>query len=164
VVATVGDVVVVAPHLESHGGPSGRARQMADLLDLVEPYAAGRPVVVGGDLNTHTLDLRGVEANDGQQATAGEELGGELTPGRFRDPVAREPLFAEAAERGYDWSTANTDEPTHRLAHGRGELNLDWFLTSGVTATDPEVIPSLAADGTPLSDHDLIAVTVTPAS
>ena len=46
------------------------------------------------------------------------------------------------------------------MAHGRGDLNLDWFLTRGVTATDPEVIPALAADGTPLSDHDLIAVTV----
>jgi len=165
VVATVGDLVVVAPHLESHGGPSGRARQMADLLDLVEPYADGRPVVIGGDLNTHTLDLRGVEANDGQQATAGgERLGGELTPERFRDPVDREPLFTEAAERGFDWSTANTDAPTHRLAHGRGDLNLDWFLTRGVTATEPEVIPALGADGTPLSDHDLIAVTVTPAT
>lgn len=149
VVATVGDVVVVAPHLESHSGPSGRARQMADLLDLVEPYAAGRPVVVGGDLNTHTMDLSGHE-----------EVGGDLTPERFRDPVDHEPLFAEAAERAYDWSTANTDEPTHRMAHGRGDLNLDWFLTRGVTATDPVVIPALAADGTPLSDHDLIAVTI----
>ena len=149
VVATVGDVVVVAPHLESHGGPSGRARQMADLLDLVEPYAAGRPVVVGGDLNTHTMDLSGHE-----------EVGGDLTPERFRDPVDHEPLFAEAAERAYDWSTANSDEPTHRMAHGRGDLNLDWFLTRGVTATDPVVIPALAADGTPLSDHDLIAVTI----
>lgn len=149
VVVTVGDLVVVGPHLESHGGPTGRARQMADLLDLVEPYAAGRPVVIGGDLNTHTMDLSGRE-----------EVGGELTPERFRDPVDHEPLFAEAAERGYAWSAANADEPTHRMAHGRGDLNLDWLLTRGVTATDPEVIPALGADGTPLSDHDLIAVTI----
>jgi len=151
VVATVDGLVVVAPHLESHGGPSGRARQLADLLDLVEPYAKGRPVVVGGDLNTHTVDLSGHE-----------EVGGELTPERFRDPVDHEPLFAEAGAWGYDWSAANTDEPTHRTPRGRGDLNLDWFLTRGVTATDPEVIPALAADGTPLSDHDLIAVTITP--
>ena len=77
VVATVGDVVVVAPHLESHGGPSGRARQMADLLDLVEPYAAGRPVVVGGDLNTHTMDLSGHD--DG-------EVGGEPDPRALPGP------------------------------------------------------------------------------
>lgn len=149
VVATVGDLVVVAPHLESHGGPSGRARQMADLFDLLEPYADGRPVVVGGDLNTHTVDLSGRE-----------RVGGELTPERFGDPVDHEPLFAEAAERGYAWEAANAVEPTHRMAHGRGDLNLDWFLTRGVTPTAPEVIPALAADGTPLSDHDLIAVTL----
>ena len=160
-VATVGGLVVVAPHLESHGGPSGRARQLADLLDLVEPYADGRPVVVGGDLNTHTMDLRGSGSHDGQHATAGREpLGGDLTPERFRDPVDHEPLFAEAAERGYAWEAANADEPTHRTAKGRGDLNLDWFLTRGLTATEPEVIPAVAADGTPLSDHDLIVVSV----
>ena len=148
-VATVGDLVVVAPHLESHGGPTGRARQLVDLLDLIEPYAAGRPVVIGGDLNTHTMDLSGRE-----------EVGGDLRPERFLDPVDHEPLFAEAAERGYDWSAANTDEPTHRLARGRGHLNLDWFLTRGLITTDPEVLPALAPDNTPLSDHDLIAVTV----
>ena len=150
-VATVDDVVVVAPHLESHGGPTGRSRQVTDLLDLIEPYADGRPVIVGGDLNTHTVDLSGKE-----------DVGGELTPERVRDPVDREPLFAEAAERGYEWSTANTDEPTHRTSRGRGDLNLDWFLTRGLAATGPEVIAALAPDGTPLSDHDLIAVIVGP--
>lgn len=149
VVATVGDIVVVAPHLESHGGPTGRARQLGDLLDIVEPYADGRPVIVGGDLNTHTVDLSGRE-----------EVGGELTPERFRDPVDHEPLFAEAAARGYDWSAANTDEPTHRTSHGRGDLNLDWFLTKGLDPSDPVVIPALAGDGTPLSDHDLLALTI----
>jgi ADP-ribose pyrophosphatase YjhB (NUDIX family)/endonuclease/exonuclease/phosphatase family metal-dependent hydrolase len=150
-VATVDDVVVVAPHLESHGGPTGRSRQVTDLLDLIEPYADGRPVIVGGDLNTHTVDLSGRE-----------EVGGELTPERFRDPIDQEPLFTEAAERGYEWSTANTDEPTHRTSRGRGDLNLDWFLTRGLRATGPEVIAALAPDDTPLSDHDLIAVIVRP--
>ena len=163
VVATVGDLVVVAPHLESHGGPRGRARQVADLLDLVDGYADGRPVVVGGDLNTHTLDLSGLEAADGQDATAdghGDDFGDE----RFLRPFAHEPLFAEAAARGYQWETANADEPTHRTEYRsgpvRGKLNLDWFLTRGVVAADPAVIPVLAGDGSALSDHDLIAVTV----
>ncbi len=147
--ATVGDLVVVAPHLESHGSPSGRARQLADLLDLVEPYATGRPVVVGGDLNTHTLDLSG-----------GGEGGGPLIPERFRRPFDHEPLFAAAAARGYEWAAADAGEPTHRTPGGRGDLRLDWFLTRGVSATAPVTIPALAADGTPLSDHDLIAVTV----
>jgi ADP-ribose pyrophosphatase YjhB (NUDIX family)/endonuclease/exonuclease/phosphatase family metal-dependent hydrolase len=164
VVATVGDLVVVAPHLESHGGPKGRARQVADLLDLVDVYADGRPVIVGGDLNTHTLDLAGSEAHDGQDATA--DGADEYPDERFVQPFTHEPLFAEAATRGYDWTDANTDEPTHRTEYRggpvRGRLNLDWFLTRGVQASDPEVIPVVAADGTALSDHDLIAVTVQP--
>lgn len=151
VVATVGGLVAVAPHLESHGGPSGRARQVADLLDLVEPYAAGRPVIVGGDLNTHTMDLSGRE-----------EVGGALTPERFRDPVDHEPLFAAAAQRGYEWGAANPAGPTHRTPRGPGNLNLDWFLTRGLAATGPALVPAVDADGLAISDHDLLAVTVTP--
>ncbi len=162
VVATVGGVVVVAPHLESHGGPRGRARQVADLLDLVDDHAGGRPVVVGGDLNTHTLDLTGSDDHDGQDATAGGA--DEYSDERFLRPFAWEPLFAEAEARGYEWSAANADEPTHRTEYRggpvRGKLKLDWFLTRGVVPTDPAVIPVVAADGTALSDHDLIAVTV----
>ena len=164
VLATVGGIVVVAPHLESHGGPRGRARQVADLLDLVDGYAEGRPVVVGGDLNTHTLDLSGEEAADGQDAVA-DGLGDDFSDERFLRPFAWEPLFAAAEARGYRWDTANADEPTHRTEDRggpvRGKLNLDWFLTRDVVATDPEVIPVLAADGSALSDHELIAVTVT---
>jgi endonuclease/exonuclease/phosphatase family metal-dependent hydrolase len=165
VLATVGGIVVVAPHLESHGGPRGRARQVADLLDLVERYAEGRPVLVGGDLNTHTLDLAGEEARDGQDATA-DGHGDDLSDERFLQPFAWEPLFAEAAARGYRWEGANADEPTYRTEDRggpvRGKLNLDWFLTRGLVASDPEVIPVLGGDGTALSDHELIAVTVEP--
>jgi endonuclease/exonuclease/phosphatase family metal-dependent hydrolase len=147
VVATVGDLVVVAPHLESHRGPAQRGRQFADLLDVVEGYAEGRPVVVGGDLNTHTLDLSGEE-----------DVGDDFPDERFARPFAHEPLFAEAAARGYEWEAANTDEPTHHTVDRggpvRGRLNLDWFLTRGVRASDPEVIPA------PMSDHDVLAVTV----
>jgi endonuclease/exonuclease/phosphatase family metal-dependent hydrolase len=164
VVATVGELVVVAPHLESHGGPRGRARQTADLLDLVEGYADGRPVVVGGDLNTHTLDLAGSDAHDGQDATA--DGADEFPDERFLRPFAHEPLFAAAAERGYAWAAANPDEPTHRTVYRggpvRGRLHLDWFLTRGVVATDPAVIPALDRDGRAISDHDLLAVTVSP--
>jgi endonuclease/exonuclease/phosphatase family metal-dependent hydrolase len=163
VVATVGGLVVVAPHLESHGGPRGRARQLADLLDVVDGYAEGRPVVLGGDLNTHTLDLRGEDAHDGQDATA-DGAGDEFPDERFVRPFDHEPLFAAAGERGYQWEAANTDEPTHRTEDRggpvRGRLNLDWFLTRGVRASDPEVIPALDRDGQAISDHDVLAVTI----
>lgn len=148
VVGTVGDLVVVAPHLESHGPPEGRARQLADLLDLVEPYADGRPVVVGGDLNTHTLHLRDPEPLD-------EPFDLE----RFLDPVPREPLFAEAADRGYRWERANVAGPTLR----NGGANLDWFLVRELDVSDPVTIPAVDAAGQPISDHDALAVTVRPA-
>jgi endonuclease/exonuclease/phosphatase family metal-dependent hydrolase len=150
VVAEVDGIVVVAPHLESHGTAAGRAKQVADLDDLVSAYALGRPVIVGGDLNTHTLDHIG----HGMPPTE------ELTPERFRDPTPHEPLFAEAASRGYAWAEANTSEPTHRTRHGRGDVHFDWFLTRDLEVRDPEVIPAVDAAGDPLSDHELIAVTI----
>lgn len=136
-VATVGDLVVVAPHLESHRGPSQRARQLADLLDLVDDHAAGRPVVVGGDLNTHTMDFSGQE-----------DVGDDFPDDRFVDPIRWEPLFAEAERRGYAWADANPPGVTHHQG-----AKLDWFLTRGVRVSDPTLIPA------PMSDHDVIAVT-----
>ena len=112
---------------------------MADLLDLVDGYADGRPVVVGGDLNTHTLDLRGEDAHDGQEATV--DGADDFPDERFVRPFAYEPLFDEAAARGYEWADANADEPTHRTEYRggpvRGRLNLDWFLTRGVRRVRP---------------------------
>ncbi len=145
VVATVGDLVVVVPHLESHGPPEGRAEQLADLLDLVEAYADGRAVVVGGDLNTHTLHLRDPEPLDEP-----------FDPQRFLDPVSREPLFAEATARGYRWEEANVAGSTVR----KGGANLDWFLVRGIEVSDPETIPAVDAAGHPISDHEVLALTV----
>jgi endonuclease/exonuclease/phosphatase family metal-dependent hydrolase len=150
VVAEVGGIAVVAPHLESHGSPAGRAQQIADLDDVVSAYASGRPVIIGGDLNTHTLDHIG----------HGLPPVEELTPERFRDPIPHEPLFAEAAARGYEWEEANTTEPTHRTRDGRGDVHFDWFLTRDLQVRDPEVIPAVDPDGNPLSDHEVIAVTI----
>ena len=106
VVATVGDVVVVAPHLESHGGPTGRARQVADLLDLLEPYADGRPVIVGGDLNTHTIDLEG--------RSDGEEVGESTTPHPGALPGPRRP---GAALRRGGRAGLRVGRRQHRRAH-----------------------------------------------
>ncbi len=152
VVAEVAGIVVAAPHLESHGTAVIRAKQLADLDDLVTAYADGRPVVIGGDLNTHTLDHIG----------HGMPPAEELTPERFRNPFPYEPLFAEATSRGYEWEAANTSEPTHRTRRGRGDVHFDWFLTRGLAASDPEVIAAVDPDGNPLSDHEVIAVTVSP--
>lgn len=130
-----------AVHLESRSDFAGRARQMAALLDALDGLAAGvagdLPVVVGGDLNTH------VEAG-------GHEDG-------------REELFALARARGYDWADCNLPRPTTRpstWSKGAGSRQLDWFCTRGVRAFAPEVVPALGEDGTVLSDHDLVLVSL----
>lgn len=149
VLATVGDVVVVAPHLESHGSPQGRADQLDALLALVDTYAEGRPVIVGGDLNTHTLDATG----------GGERV--DLTEERFLDPVPHEPLFEGARRHGYEWNVANAPGGTHRSAADRADARLDWFLVRGVEVRHPRTIPALDTSGRLIGDHDLLTLTVT---
>jgi endonuclease/exonuclease/phosphatase family metal-dependent hydrolase len=132
------DFVGCAVHLESRSDFAGRARQMAQLLDAIDTYADGLPVVIGGDLNT------GVEASAGLADT-------------------RERLFAESAARGYDWAACNQAAPTTRpstWSAGAGTRQLDWFCTRGFRASAPAVVPAVAEDGTVLTDHDLILVTL----
>jgi endonuclease/exonuclease/phosphatase family metal-dependent hydrolase len=129
-----------AVHLESATDGMGRASQMHTLLDTLDGIAAGLPVVIGGDLNA------------------------QVEPGGHDDPA--EPMFAVARKRGYDMGACNLAHPTTRASvwtEGKGTRQLDWFLTRGLAARDPEVIPALAPDGTVLSDHELILVTVAPA-
>ena len=129
------EFVACAVHLESDAAPAGRARQMEGLLDALDSYAAGLPVLLGGDLNT--------------RSAAGDR--------------ASEPLFALARRRGYDWDGCNIAAPTTRpsiWSAGCGGQQLDWFATRGLRASDPAVVPALAEDGTVLSDHELILVTL----
>jgi endonuclease/exonuclease/phosphatase family metal-dependent hydrolase len=126
-----------AVHLESAADAAGRALQMGRLLDALDAYADGLPVVVGGDLNT------------------------EVAAEGHHDPA--ETLFALARARGYDWSACNRAAPTTRpslWSAGAGARQLDWFCTRGIRAAAPAVVPALDAAGTTLSDHELILVTL----
>jgi hypothetical protein len=62
-------------------------------------------------------------------------------PDRFVDPVPFEPLFEVAARHGYRWSDANV---------------------RGAEVGNPGVVAAVGSDGTVLSDHDAVAVTVRP--
>jgi len=129
--------VACSAHLESLGGGAGRATQMAGLLDALDAYADGLPVVIGGDLNA-------------------------LIPPGQRDP-AFEPLFAVAEARGFDFDAANTIAPTTRASawsNHRGDRQLDWFCTRGIRARDPAVVPAIGQDADILSDHEMIIVTL----
>ncbi|MGH6920091.1 MAG: endonuclease/exonuclease/phosphatase family protein, partial [Geminicoccaceae bacterium] len=47
-------VTLVSVHFESHGDPAQRGAQMARLIEAIDAYAPGQPVLIGGDLNTST--------------------------------------------------------------------------------------------------------------
>jgi endonuclease/exonuclease/phosphatase family metal-dependent hydrolase len=129
--------VACSVHLEYRCDGAGRALQMRTLLDALDAYADGLPVIVGGDLNTPT------------------------PAGRTDYPA--EPLFGQAAGRGYDWAACNAGRPTTRASiwtPGKGDHQLDWFCTRGMTARDPLVIPAVGEDGDILSDHELISVLI----
>jgi endonuclease/exonuclease/phosphatase family metal-dependent hydrolase len=124
-------------HLESDSDFAGRDRQMRTLLAALDNLAGALPVVVGGDLNTH------------------------VGAGGHDDP--RELLFESARRHGYDWRAANTAWASTRpstWSAGAGARQLDWFCTRGCRASEPRMTPALGADGTVLSDHELIGITV----
>ena len=130
--------VACAVHLEYRTDGAGRARQVAALLDRLEAYAGGLPILFGGDLNTPT------EA------------------GRDDDPA--EPLFALAQARGFDWTACNAGRPTTRTSvwtQGHGTKQLDWFCARGLTVAAPAVIPAIGEDADILSDHELLVLTLT---
>ena len=155
-----GDLAVVATHLESHGDPDQRARQMAILLDAVDEYSEGGPAVVGGDLNTFSAPAVEIYSSRLRR----ELLAG--GPDRFIDPVPHEPLFAEAARRGFTWEEANVRAPTQRTRRDGSPrpplMHLDWILVRGLGATGPAVVPAVDDAGLALSDHELVAVTLVP--
>lgn len=129
--------VVCSVHLESASAAMGRLTQTRTLLDYLDQYAAGLPVLIGGDLNTH------------------------VQPGGFDD--ATEPLFSLAKGRGYDFAACNLARATTRTStwsESAGTRQLDWFCTRELAASQPEVVPALGPDGTVLSDHDLILVSI----
>lgn len=136
--ATIGErFVACSVHLENRTDGAGRARQMRRLLDALDGYAEALPVVIGGDLNTH------------------------VEPGAYTDQA--EPLFALAAERGYDWAACNRSQPTTRVStwsQSEGTRQLDWFCTRGIHARDPTILPALGDDASVLSDHELILLTL----
>ncbi len=124
------EVVACSVHLESAADASGRALQFQRLLDAIDDYARARPVVIGGDLNTHVYDP--------------DELLFDLARERGYDWASCN--VGSATTRPSVWSD------------GAGDFTLDWFCTRGFSASAPQVVPALGEGETVLSDHDLIVV------
>jgi len=145
-------VTVVGLHLESHSDPAHRATLMARLLDLIAQYDPVAPVLIAGDVNTSTMSW------------ADRMSGLPADPVRRCDVVPHEPLFALMAAHGFDWTACNVPrQPTQRFPAAethRVAGKIDWMFTRGLHATDAEILPAVGPDGTILSDHDAVAVTI----
>lgn len=153
-------VTLASVHLESHSDPDDRAAQMTVLLDAIDHYDPDAPVIVGGDFNTQSMPWMPAKDATARRALLADD------PDRLVAPVRYEPLFAAAADRGYDWRTANLPEPTQRQRPDGTPAppfgRIDWFFCRGLAATDPRTVPAVDADGTAISDHDALIVTVAP--
>lgn len=153
------EVVVAAAHFESHSDPVHRAVQMQDMLDAIERYAPGAPAIIGGDFNTASAPRQALYRPGGMEALLAED------PDRLMRPMRHEPLFQIARAAGYVWEPCNDDRPTQRMRHANPDWPLgriDWFFARGLDCTDAVTIPAVDDEGTPLSDHDALAVTVAP--
>nr|WP_240989135.1 endonuclease/exonuclease/phosphatase family protein [Salipiger mangrovisoli] len=132
-----GPFVAVSTHLESACGPDHRARQMAGLIAALDAEFPGLPVLIGGDLNT------------------GNHAGGDWRA---------EGLFDLARAAGFSMHGGPEEQTTTRPSlitrWPERAMKLDWFLARGMTLGPVEIRPSLGADGTPLSDHDLIVARI----
>jgi len=152
-------VTMVSAHLESNCDPATRGHDMRGMLEKIERIAPGEAVVLGGDFNSSTGGIDDWRDRDAWRAKMLDE------PTRLTSPEPYEPQFAAAKEFGYDWHACNVmGVATQRFVPGRARTHhkLDWFFTRGLVATDPAIIPAVQADGSPSSDHECLAVTVTP--
>ncbi|MFT4183930.1 MAG: endonuclease, partial [Rhizobium sp.] len=132
-----GPFVAVSVHLESVATAAYRERQMAALIDAVEAYAPGLPMLIGGDLNT------------------GNHAGGDFET---------DTLFAMAASRGFERHGGPLEQASTRPSlitrFPERAMKLDWFLSRGLKIGESHLVSSLNEDGKPLSDHDLLVCTV----
>jgi endonuclease/exonuclease/phosphatase family metal-dependent hydrolase len=132
-----GPFVAVSVHLESVADGPYRERQMAALMDAIESYAPGLPILIGGDLNT------------------GNHSGGDFET---------DTLFAMAAGRGFQRHGGKLDQPSTRPSlitrFPERAMKLDWFLSRGLKIRESHLISSLNDEGKPLSDHDLLVCTI----
>lgn len=132
-----GPLVLASTHFESATTPAYRERQMVGLVDALEMAFPGRPMLIGGDLNT-----------------------GNHADGDFE----AEGLFARAAERGFARHGGPLDVMTTRPSlitrWPERSMKLDWFLSRGLAVSDTRIVSSLSPSGRPLSDHDLITCRV----
>jgi endonuclease/exonuclease/phosphatase family metal-dependent hydrolase len=166
--------VAVAVHLEVHRTRWDRAAQMRALVDQIR--AERRPILLGGDFNSHTFD-RGRWLDPLLGVTVLGAWPGPMLRRRLLRPDrgAHEPLFDALREADFEWESFNDREPTLALRFGRvpeasgplaaaplrpllrwperrARLRLDWFAGRGWSAGRGETVHGLDGPGR-ASDH-----------
>jgi len=150
-------VELASAHLESHSDAESRARQLKMLVESIDARSTG-PAIIGGDLNTFGATFAELADHATTAALRASD------PARFSWPAPYEPLFEVARNHGYEWLHANVAAPTTRHRPDGSPhhipLKLDWILVRGLEARRSTTAPAIGRDGAPLSDHDLVAVSV----
>jgi endonuclease/exonuclease/phosphatase family metal-dependent hydrolase len=172
-----GAFVAVSSHLEVHRTRAHRAAQMRAIVEALADER--RPVILGGDFNTHTFErgrpqdvIMGAWAL--MFAPTRALVHRLLFPDRGRN---REPLFDELKRAGFEWNRYGDHVPTLQLrfdridelrtfphfvqraasavlhwAERRGQLRLDWFAGRGWSAGRGFTVEGLNGPGR-ASDH-----------
>jgi endonuclease/exonuclease/phosphatase family metal-dependent hydrolase len=155
---SAGQVTVACTHLENRTSPDGRRDQMRALLDALP---AGGTAVIGGDLNTCTVDA----GRDEQILWLLDRLRSE--PLRIRAPEPHEPLFADVRAAGFLVDEVNArDVPTNVPLGIRDATywpKLDWIFTRGLEVdgqADPAQVIPAEHEGVRVSDHDCVVAQV----
>ncbi|MHC1787698.1 MAG: endonuclease/exonuclease/phosphatase family protein [Christensenellales bacterium] len=162
---------LVCLHLENRATPEARDTQLRFVLEQAARVFPDLPVLIGGDMNTNTVDgdapdgMAALEGNPSEQAR------------RMANIPAFEPLMASAKAWGCSYEDCNLlDKPTRRKHMPGGQdilLNLDWFFQKGLYCRDPRRVETIfshldlmgdagrfaALDGQEMSDHDAVAIT-----
>jgi endonuclease/exonuclease/phosphatase family metal-dependent hydrolase len=154
-------VLLASVHYESHTDADDRLLQTEVMLDAIDRHAPGRPVLIGGDFNTATFDR--LDKND--PAVTGPALAAD--PDRLVRVMPYEPMFELLERRGYDWDACNVMAPTQRTRPDGTPAppfgKIDWLFARGLDCSDPRILPAVDRDGTAISDHEALAVTIRPA-
>jgi endonuclease/exonuclease/phosphatase family metal-dependent hydrolase len=153
-----GSVTVACTHLENRTTPAGRRDQMQALLQAIPP---GAPAIIGGDLNTSTID-----AGDDEQILW---LLGHLAtnPLRIRRPEPHEPLFADVRDAGFLIDELNASDVPTSVPLGIPDpaywLKLDWLFARGLGVCQDSCPPHVIVaehGGTRVSDHDCVVAEI----
>jgi endonuclease/exonuclease/phosphatase family metal-dependent hydrolase len=150
-------ISVTVAHLENRATPAERAAQMRFVLNRIPAGAA----VLGGDLNTVTIDLRK------PRQWASFPLSWLRAPRRLREPRRWEPLFADLERAGFQAEEANqplapTYTPTTLWPRWL-RAKLDWLAIRELTIVAGRAqVVTASYRGRRFSDHDAVMCEIAP--